>query len=332
MPDPRFFEHTGPVPLADLATSRGVEADAPTVARIMIETASPLAQAGPGAVSFLSDARYLADLRTTSASAVFVAPKHAEAVPAGVVALTTDWPQAAWARAARRLHPVRLSAQDRLIHVDARLEEGVVIGAGAVVGPDVEIGSGTVIGPNAVIGAGVAIGRDCRIGANATVEFAFVGDRVTLAPGVVLGAAGFGVAASPDGAVDVPQLGRVIIQDGVSIGANSTIDRGAWADTVIGENSKIDNQVQIGHNVVMGRNVVMAAQCGISGSVEFGDGVMCGGRVGVKEHTKIGAGAQLAAYAGVMHDVPPGEVWGGAPAKPMRAWMRELAWVAKQVR
>ncbi len=147
--------------------------------------------------------------------------------------------------------------------------------------------------------------------------------------GVVIGEAGFGVAVSRSGAVDVPQLGRVIIQDGVSIGAGTCIDRGAWADTVIGENSKIDNLVQIAHNVQLGRNCILAGQVGLSGSVVVGDGVMFGGRAGIADHLTIGAGAQIAAAAGVMHDVPAGERWAGAPAKPLRQFMRESAWLAR---
>lgn len=330
MPDRRFFEHTGPVSAAELARSCGLDCSDPRAETLMIETAAPLSQAGPPAVSFFSDKRYLADLRATGAGAVFVPEAFAAAVPATTLALATREPQAAWARVAARLHPVRRVDSDSFVDASARLEDGVVIAPGAVVGAEARVGARTRIGPNAVIGCGVSIGRDCVIGPNVTVEFALVGDRVTLAAGVVIGSAGFGVAGSAAGAQDVPQLGRVIIQDGVSIGANSCVDRGAYDDTVLGENTKIDNLVQIAHGVVMGRNCVVAAQGGISGSVTVGDGAMFGGGVGIADHLTIGAGARLAGGAGLMHDVPPGETWAGLPARPIRQWLRETAWLAKQ--
>jgi UDP-3-O-[3-hydroxymyristoyl] glucosamine N-acyltransferase len=132
-----------------------------------------------------------------------------------------------------------------------------------------------------------------------------------------------------NGHLKVPQIGRVIIQDGVEIGANTTIDRGALRDTVIGEGTKIDNLVQIGHNVVIGRHCVIVAQTGISGSAELGDFVVLGGQVGVVGHVKIGAGAQIAASSNVRGDVPPGVRWGGTPAKPVRLWFRELTLLQK---
>lgn len=330
MPDRRFFEHTGPVALKDLASRAGFslgDADG----EMMIETASPLAKAGTGAVSFLSDRRYLEDLKATGASVVLLTEKMAVQAPEGVVVIVTPEPQAAWARAAALLHPAIGMTNDGAVHPEARLEDGAYVAPGAVVGQGARIGSGTRIGANTVIGPGVAIGRDCVIGANATIEFALIGDRVIIGPGVVIGHSGFGVAAGASGLVDIPQLGRVILQDGVSIGANTTIDRGAWDDTVIGENTKLDNQIQIGHGVVMGRNCVMAAHCGISGSVTFGDNVQCGGDVGIKEHIRIGNNVQLAARSGVMRDIADGEIVGGAPAQPIKEWMREIAWVRNGV-
>ena len=331
MPDRRFFEHTGPVSLADLAERAGVVVSGDRAASLMIGTASPLAKADGGAISYLSDRRYLEDLKQTRAGAVFITEKLAEHVPQGALVIITAEPQAAWSRAGAVLHPSIPFRNDQRVHPEARLEDGVYLAPGVTVGQGARIGANTRVGPNTVIGPGVAIGRDCAIAANATIEFALIGDRVAIAAGAVIGSAGFGVAAGSQGLVDIPQLGRVILQDGVSIGANTTIDRGAWTDTIIGENTKLDNQIQIGHGVVMGRNCVMAARCGISGSVTFGDNVQCGGDVGIKDHVKIGNNVQLAARSGVMRDIADGEIVGGSPAQPIKDWMREVAWVRNAI-
>jgi UDP-3-O-[3-hydroxymyristoyl] glucosamine N-acyltransferase len=328
MPDRRFFEHAGPFSLTDLAGLSGIAID-PALDR-QIHQAAPLVRSDERSVSFLHDRRYLADLKATRAAAVFVAPAFAEAVPEGTAAIVTGEAQAAWARAAARLHPPKGFDNTGAVHLTAELEDGVVVGHGAVVGPGARIGRGTVLSPNCVIGPGVQIGRDCLIGPNAYVGFALLGDRVRIAAGAVIGEIGFGVAGSKEGAVDVPQLGRAILQDGVSVGANSCVDRGAYDDTVIGENTKLDNHVQVAHNVVIGRNCALAAQVGISGSCTIGDGVQFGGKVGVAPHLKIGDGARLAGHTGIMRDVPPGETWGGVPAKPLREFLREVSWIAKQ--
>ena len=177
------------------------------------------------------------------------------------------------------------------MHASARIEAGVTIDPLAVIGPGAEIGAGTLIAAGAVIGPGVAIGRDCAIGAGATVLCALIGDRVIIHPGARIGQDGFGYLPSPKGHQKIPQTRRVIIQDDVEIGANTTIDRGGTRDTVIGEGTKIDNLVQIGHNVSIGRHCVIVSQTGISGSVEVGDFVMLGGQVGIGDHLTIGSGA-----------------------------------------
>lgn len=173
------------------------------------------------------------------------------------------------------------------------------------------------------------IGRYCRIGANAVIGFAMLGDNVAISAGAVIGEAGFGAALGPRGMVDLPQLGRVVIQDNVTLGANSCVDRGAFGDTTIGENTKIDNLVHVAHNVRIGRNCVLAAYTGVSGSTVVGDGVAFGGKAGVADHLNIGSGASIGAAASVFKDVPDGETWTGFPARPLKRWLRETAWLSR---
>jgi UDP-3-O-[3-hydroxymyristoyl] glucosamine N-acyltransferase len=331
MPDPRFFESLGPAPLSELAALAGAglgeAADRP------ISTAAILSRADSASVTFLSDRKHAGDLPVQVGAACFVARKDADALPTGWTTIVCALPQAAFAAAAERLHRPRAWAAGPVgAHPDAEIEEDVQLGPGAVVGAGAQIGRGSRIGAGAVIGPGVAIGRDCQIGPNAVIGFALVGDRVKILGGAVIGEAGFGATLGPRGIVDIPQLGRVILQDGVTIGANTTVDRGAWEDTVIGENSKIDNLVQIAHNVVIGRNCVLAAHTGVSGSVTIGDGCQLGGRVGLADHLTVGDGARLAANAGVIGNVPAGATWAGFPARPRMQWLREMATLARLAR
>jgi UDP-3-O-[3-hydroxymyristoyl] glucosamine N-acyltransferase len=204
------------------------------------------------------------------------------------------------------------------------IERGAVVEAGAIVGAGAAIGAGTTIAPGAVVGPECRIGRDSYVGPNATIVCALVGDRVFIHAGVRIGQDGFGYVPGRTGPDKVPQIGRVIIQDDVEIGANTTIDRGAIGDTVIGQGTKIDNLVQIAHNVRIGRCCLIAGQCGISGSVVLGDFVALGGSVGLKDHLNIGSGAQIAAGSGVMYDIPAGEKWAGSPAQPYRDHFRAV--------
>lgn len=329
MPDPRFFESLGPIPLADLAERVGAELSESDAGQRPVRGVAVLSRADADTVTFLSDRKHAVGIDGMRAAACLVSPRDRDAVPDGCTALLTSAPHAAYAAAAQLLHRARTIQTGRAVAPDAELEDDVTLGPGVTVGPAARIGRGTVIGANSVIGPGVTIGRDCAVGANVTVGFALIGDRVTLLAGAVIGEPGFGATAGPKGLIDIPQLGRVILQDGVTVGANSCIDRGSFDDTVVGENTKIDNLVQIGHNCRIGRNCVMAAHTGVSGSVSIGDGCQLGGRVGIADHVTIGAGARLAAAAGVMGDVPAGETWGGFPARPLRRWLREAAWVGR---
>ena len=308
----------------------------------IIRGVAPIDRAGPGELTFLDNPRYAAQLSKTRASAVLLQPRHRAVAPAGCVALATNEPYRAFAEVLIRLFPgaakpvstfgetgVSLRAS---VHPAARLEAGVIVDPGAVIGAGAQIGAGSLIGANAVIGPDVRIGRNSVVGANCTVYCALIGDRVILHPGVRIGQDGFGFAMGPRGHLKVPQVGRVILQDDVEIGAGTTVDRGANRDTVIGEGTKIDNLVQIAHNVVIGRHCVIAAQAGISGSCTIEDFVAIGGQAGLSGHLHIGMGAQIAADSGLMNDVPAGAKWGGSPACPVREHWRAVNFLRKMVR
>jgi UDP-3-O-[3-hydroxymyristoyl] glucosamine N-acyltransferase len=330
MPDPRFYERLSSTTLGELAGLTGAILEDPSRASEAIRGVASLAAAASGDVTFCVDRRHAGALAATAASACFLPRAVAGSGTASCVSLITATPQAAYAMAVDRLYRPRSTRPGAPpIDPSARIGPGVEIGPGVVIGPDAEIGGGTTVGPGAYIGAGVTIGRDCVIGPRAVLVFARLGDRVRVHGGAIIGEPGFGAAAGPRGVIDVPQLGRVILNDGVTVGANSCIDRGAFDDTVVGENTKIDNLVQIAHNVVIGRNCLLAAFTGISGSTVVGDGCVFGGRAGVSDHVKIGAGARVAAASGVMKDIPAGESWGGSPARPVVRWMRETAWLAR---
>ncbi|MBA3811174.1 MAG: UDP-3-O-(3-hydroxymyristoyl)glucosamine N-acyltransferase [Caulobacteraceae bacterium] len=333
MPDPRFYETLDPASLEELAALAGAVLGDRRGPRGPFTQAAVLTHADAHGVSFFADHKYAEQLSRTSAGACFLAGRDAGLAPAHCAPLITPFPQAAYALAADRLHRPRVhEAESPRVHPSARMDDAVVLGQGVVVGPGATIGRGTRISAGAVIGPGVVIGRVGFVGANACIGFALIGDKVRIHAGALIGEPGFGAALGPGGVVDVPQLGRVIIADGVTVGAGSCIDRGAWEDTTIGENTKIDNLVQIAHNAVIGRDCLLAAYTGISGSVVVGDGCLFGGRAGVADHVTIGAGARIAAAAGVMKDVPPGESWGGSPGRPLKKWMRETAWLARSAR
>lgn len=332
--DPRFFERRGPFPIADVAAACGSEVP-PTHPELTLTGVAPLQVAGPTDVSFLDNPRYATALDATRAGAVIVSAGMAARVPPTCAALICREPYLAWARAAALFHPVApvrpgvhasaIAGADSVIDRTAEVGPYAVIGARASVGPRCRIGA------HAVIGDGVVLGADCRVGVHASVSHALVGDRVYIYPGARVGQEGFGFAVTERGFVTVPQLGRVIIENDVEIGANSTIDRGSAHDTVIGGGSRLDNLVQIGHNVRLGRACVIVAQAGVSGSTVIEDFVMIGGQAGITGHLRVGRKARIGAQAGIMADVPAAAEVVGSPAMPIKEFFRQVATLRRLV-
>jgi len=330
MADPRFYDNRGPFTLAEICMRAAVAVPGGADGTDSVADLAGLEGAGPRHLTFCT-VESGAALVACRAGWCFVS-RDVPQVPSSTYLIPCDSVQHAFAVAAALFYPEHgtgLWDQDETIHPSARLDENVRLAPGVVIGPGAEIGARTRVGPNAVIGRGVMIGRDCEVGAHAGIAFAYLGDRVEVLPGAQIGQPGFGFAASAEGHANIPQLGRVIVQDRVEIGACTTIDRGALGDTVIGEGTKIDNLVQIGHNSRIGRHCLIVAQTGISGSCELGDFVVLGGQAGIADHAHIGARARFAARAAAAPgEYAGGEDYGGAPARPMKQWRRELAAVA----
>jgi UDP-3-O-[3-hydroxymyristoyl] glucosamine N-acyltransferase len=335
MTTPTFFDRARSLTVREIATLTGAEPAGGAVLDRHVTGVAALDRALPTDLTFLDKPKYADQLRASQTGVCLTTERLAAEAPSHVSVLCARTPYQAFVTVARTLfgdalRPSSLFAASGIaagafVHPSARLEGGVTVDPAAVIGPLAEIGSGTVIHAGAVIGPKVRIGRDCAIGAHVSLMHTLMGDRVIVHPGSRIGQDGFGYVMGARGHTKVPQIGRVIIQDDVEIGANTTIDRGAIRDTVIGEGTKIDNLVQVGHNTQIGRHCIVVARTGISGSVTLGDFVVLAAGAGVKDHVTIGEGAQIAAVSNVYNDVPAGARWGGIRAKPVGEWMREIA-------
>jgi UDP-3-O-[3-hydroxymyristoyl] glucosamine N-acyltransferase len=331
-----FFDRPSGLTIAEIIALTGAEAREGSRLSHLIRDVAPIDHAGPFDLTFIDNNKYVDALATTHAGACLMPARFESRAPDRLIVLRAPEAFQAFVTVHSELYPQALRpaslfessdiAPSATIHPTARIENDVTVDPGAVIGPRAEIGAGSIIGATAVIGADVSIGRDCVIGAGCSIMHALIGDRVVIHPGCRIGQDGFGYAARQK---KIPQTGRVIIQNNVEIGAGTAIDRGSIRDTTIGEATKIDNLCQIGHNVVIGRHCVVVAQCGLSGSVTLEDFAQLGGAVGLAPHVKIGKGGRVAARSGLMHDVPPGETWGGYPGVPSKQWMRQQATLAR---
>ncbi|MDQ2805222.1 MAG: UDP-3-O-(3-hydroxymyristoyl)glucosamine N-acyltransferase [Pseudomonadota bacterium] len=331
--NPRFFNRTGPHPLAKVAAAAGCT---PPTCDVLVSGLASLALAGPDEVSFADSRRHDAALAQTRAGAVLVDTNTLPSVPSGTVPLITSDPMAGWAQIAALFHPMPCINpgihSSAVVADDAHVDATAEVCAQAVIEAHADIGPRCKIGPGAVIGNGVVLGPDCRIGPHVTISHALLGARVYVYPGARIGQEGFGFTITPRGFQTVPQLGCVIIEDDVEVGANTSIDRGSLGDTVIGTGTRLDNLVQIAHNVRIGRHCAIAALVGISGSAEIGDFVVVGGQAGFANRVHVGARSRVGAQSGVMSDLDPGAVVIGSPARPAREMFREIATLKKLAR
>lgn len=327
MPDSHFFFRAGPFPLKDLARIGDATLADVSMGEITITDIAPLDSAGSDDITFLSNTKYTKQLNSSKAKACILAPKSLEHAPKNMALLVSPNPYATYAKIAQafypevppvaKISPHAIIAPSATIGKNCSIAPGVVIGEHVVIGDHVTIEAGTVLDHH------VQVGKHSHIHSHVTLRYCHIGTHAIIHPGVRIGQDGFGFATDKGVHIKVPQLGRVIIGNHVEIGANTCIDRGTIPDTIIGDGCKIDNLVQIGHNVQLGKGCIVVGQSGISGSTQCGDYIICGGQTGIAGHLTIGSMANIAAGSGVINDIAPKQIVGGFPAIPIKQWHRQ---------
>ncbi len=336
MIDQRFHKSAGPYTLGHLAQisestlAQGVDPEQ------LVHNVAPLELAGPKQISFLHNAAYVDAFEKTQAGACVINPEMADKYTSNAALLISSNPHRSYALIAAAFYPEQTFEPGvhaaAVVHVSVQMGAGCYVGPGAVIEEGVKLGKACYIAPNAVVHSYVELGDGVQVGSNATLTHCLIGNHVVIHPGACIGRPGFGFAPGGNRPVKIPQLGRVIIEDYVEVGANTCIDRGSIADTVVRSGTMIDNLVQIGHNVEVGEACIVVSQVGISGSTKIGKAVQIGGQAGLVGHIKVGDGARIAAKSGVMKNVESQSVLCGIPAEPMLEFGRKMTALKRLVR
>lgn len=284
-----------------------------------------LGQASAAQISFVENSNMYAKLAESNAGLLLINERAKNHLPKRGAYIVCDAPRAAFAILANQLYiPKSLAEQKQRIHPTAQIDPSAIIAPTACIGPEAKIGTNAQIGAGCNIGPGVAIGAGSQLISNVSVHCTTVGQNCLIQSGAAIGDPGFAIAAGPKGLVEVPQLGDVIIGDRVIIGSNSNIDRGALGSTRIGDDTKIDNICHIAHNCQIGRSVIITANVAVAGSCVLEDFVQIGGGVSIADHVTIGTGAKIVGHSGLMNNIPPGEIWGGYPARKWYEFKKEV--------
>lgn len=332
MIDARFFKKKGTLTLNEISVLTKIPA---VKSDSIVQDVASLEEAGPHDIACFHNSKYLQSFKKSKAGYCFVAEEFVREAPDGMVCLVTSSPYRAFGLTAQALYPDvdrDYESSDVYIHPTASIGEGCIIEPGVVVRRQAVIGDGTRVGAQSVIGPGVEIGKNCVIEPQVSVTHTLMGDHVTVLTGTRIGQAGFGFFMDKMGHIKIPQLGRVLIGNDVEIGANTTIDRGSMRDTIIRDGCRIDNLVQIAHNVELGKGCVIVSQVGISGSTRFGDHVIAAGQAGFAGHLSVESGAIIAAKSGVMKDIAPNHKVAGCPAVPIKDWHRQSIILSRLVK